>query len=116
MTREEFIKCDEYIKTTIEIYVRSKKSVKKIREELTEFFLEYRDELLNLQQTKSIVNERGYDIGVWVKTEDRMPNKYPVCVRSDGGGAWFYETVVDIIDFKPEHVEWLDKFYPNPFA
>jgi hypothetical protein len=52
MTREEFIKTDEYITATVECIVRSGKPVKEIRKELNEFFIEYRNELLSLHDTK----------------------------------------------------------------
>jgi len=50
MTRWEFITSDEYITTGIELIVRSGLSVKEMREELNEKFLQYRDELLHGKQ------------------------------------------------------------------
>ena len=47
MTREELIKSDAYIEVNVECIVVSKKSVKKMREELNEFFIKLRNELLN---------------------------------------------------------------------
>lgn len=46
MTREEFIKRDEYLIATVECIVVSRKSIIKTREELNKFLLDWRDELL----------------------------------------------------------------------
>jgi hypothetical protein len=51
MTREELILSDEYLQVNIDCIVVSKKSVKKIREELMEFMINYRSELLRLKKT-----------------------------------------------------------------
>mgnify|MGYP001557638411 FL=1 len=53
MIREELIKSDSWIVAHIECIVISKKPIRKIRKELTEFFIEYRNELLNFSNQKN---------------------------------------------------------------
>lgn len=50
MTRWELITSDEYISATVECIVVSKKSIIETRKELTEFFIDLRNELLNVER------------------------------------------------------------------
>lgn len=47
MTRWELINSDEYITVTVECIVVSRKSIRKMRDELNDFFLQYRNEILH---------------------------------------------------------------------
>lgn len=53
MTREKLIKSDEYLIATVECIVVSRKSVRKMRHELNEFFLNWKAELLLYDQKQN---------------------------------------------------------------
>lgn len=53
MTRAELIKSDEWVIAHIESFVVSKNKITDIRKKLTEFFISYRDELLNLKKEEN---------------------------------------------------------------
>lgn len=58
MKRWELVTSDEYVTTTIEILVRSKKPIGNMREDLNQFFLKYRNELLHGDQGTGCLDKK----------------------------------------------------------
>ena len=58
MKRWDLITSDEWVKTTTECIVVSKKKVSQIRKELNDFFIKYKDELLHGNQGSGCSNKK----------------------------------------------------------
>ncbi len=58
MKRWDLLISDEYVKTTVECVVTSRKKITNIRAELNDFFLKYRDELLHGNQGNGCSNKK----------------------------------------------------------
>lgn len=68
MTREQLILSDAYIEATIECIAQSRIPIRLIRKELSDFFIKYRKELLELNLNKQGID--AVEFGIWLNGKD----------------------------------------------